>query len=330
MTLLLTGATGFVGINLLEALLGQGRRVVAFADRPLPDQAMQQVAGLPGELICTTGDIRDKLTLKAVMAAANVTNVLHAAVITSNRQREHDQGDVVVSVNIAGTAAITQAAAEHGVERCLMVGSLAAFGQVPMRDTAKLDEDTPQNPTSLYEIGKSASETIAKRMADLHGMDLVIGRLGTVFGPWEHASGVRDTLSAVHQVMQAARAGKQICLPRPAIKNWHYSRQAAASLITLLDAPKTAHRTYNLGPEQSWTLAAWCQLLKTRYPDFDYTIETGPGEPINLYEPLDNADLSGDRFRAEFGKAHEFDLEQSFADYVAWSEQLKGWGIDAR
>ncbi len=328
MTILLSGATGFVGINLLERLLGDGRRVVAFADRPLPLPASNALGRLPGELAIVTGDVRDRAAIEALMAEHAVSQVIHAAVITSGIAREASQGDVVVSVNLAGTAAMAQAAANHGVDRFLLVGSVAAFGNIAASNCKAVTEDMPQRPVTLYGIGKSASEGIAARIAGLHDMDYRIGRLGTVFGPWEHASGVRDTLSAVHQVVRAARAGRRIRLPRPAMKNWHYSRQVAASLITLLDAPSPRHRIYNLGPAKSWTLADWCSRLQQRLPSFQFDVGDGPGEPIELYESEDNAALSGDRFIAEFGRSGQFDLDAAFADYLDWIDRQHGWGID--
>jgi len=328
MTVFLSGATGFVGINLLEELLGAAQNVVVFADRALPEAARNALAHLPGRMAEAVGDVRDKARLKVLMAEHGVTRVIHAAVITSSAERERSQGDVITSVNLAGTGAIAQAAAEHGVERFLLVGSVAAYGPVAASQFETVIEEAPQAPVSLYGVGKSASEAITRRIAELHGMDYRIGRLGTVFGPWEHASGVRDTLSAPHQIMRAARSGGAVLLPRPAFKNWHYSRQVASDLRRLIDVPATRRRDYNLGATACWSLAEWCSALSSRMPGFRFAIGAGPGAPVELYETEDNALLSGARFIEEFGPRREYSMDEALDDYLEWTEKQSGWGVD--
>ena len=102
---------------------------------------------------------------------------------------------------------------------------------------ATLDEETPHAPRTLYALGKSAAEAVVARVGELHGLDWVIGRLGTVFGPYEYGTGLRDTLSPVHQVTTAAFARRAVLLARPARKNWLNVRDAVHGLATLLDAP---------------------------------------------------------------------------------------------
>ncbi len=330
MSLMITGATGFVGINLLEEALHDARHVISLADRALGETPRVVLDGLPGRLTEVLADVRDKEQVRATMAAHDVTRVIHAAVITSDAARERQQGDVIVSVNLAGTAAVAQAAAEQSVERFLLVGSVSAFGPVPASDVRTVEEDRPQAPRSLYSIGKSASEAILWRIAELHGMDVRIGRLGTVFGPWEHASGVRDTLSAPHQIMKAARAKRSARLPRPALKNWHYSRQAAADLLRLLEAPEPVRRDYNLGPSASWSLADWCARLAAERQGFSFVVGEGNGDPIKLYEAEDNALLGGDAFTRDLGARREWSMTETALDYLAWAQAHHGWGIDAQ
>ena len=60
MSILVTGAAGFVGLNLLEALLGRGESVVAFDRQPLPAAARADFAALSGRLRAVSGDVRDR------------------------------------------------------------------------------------------------------------------------------------------------------------------------------------------------------------------------------------------------------------------------------
>lgn len=325
MTVFLTGGSGFVGLALLERLLGQGRTVVNFDRRAVPDAVRPRLAALPGRLIEVAGDVGDPASVEAALRAHAAERVIHAAAVTSGAAREAAAPETVLAVNILGTAVVARAAAVCGVGRFVLIGSVAAFGQGrPM--AATLDEDTPHAPRTLYSLGKSAAETVVARVGELHGLDWVIGRLGTVFGPYEHGTGLRDTLSPVHQVTAAAFAGRAVTLSRPARRNWHYVRDAVHGLVTLLDAPVLRNRAYNLGTTHIWPLGAWCAGLQTRHPGFRWSVGGG-GAPVTLYDDHDGPYLSGERFRAEFGDPGHHDFDAAFADYMRFLGETDGFGV---
>lgn len=327
MTVLLTGASGFVGLALLERLLGDGRSVVAFDRRPLPAALLPRFAALPGTLAPLHGDVMDAAAVAAAFRAHKITHVIHAAAITSAAAREAADPATVVGVNLVGTANVAHAAAVAGVQRFLLIGSISAFGS-GHPGTATFDDDTPHAPRTLYALGKAGAETIVARLGELHGFDWVIGRLGWVFGPYEYATGLRDTLNAVHHLTAAARAGRAISLPRPARRNWHFVRDAVHGLVTLLDAPALRHRAYNLGPGHIWALTQWCALLADRHPAFRWSVR-GDGEPIELYIDQEGALLGGERFRAEFGTPPWHDLAAAFAAYMQFLDETDGFGMPA-
>jgi UDP-glucuronate 4-epimerase len=326
MSILVTGASGFVGLNLVELLLERGATVVAFADRPLPDLACHRFAVLPGRLHQVQGDVRDERALAGVMSDMAVERVAHGAAITSNTERERTAPQTILDVNLSGLASVVRASGQHGVRRLLFMGSLASFGN-EMPDGVMLDEDYPHAPKTIYALTKSAAETVIARLGELWGVDWVVGRLGTVFGPWEHDTGVRDTLSAIHQVTAAALQGRPVTLPRPGRKNWHYVRDAAQGLCTLLLADEHRSDVYNLGSPFTWSVEEWCAGLACRWPGFCYAVGGGPGEPVELYGERDGGLLSWDRFTAEFGPSGRFDLPAAQADYLRFLDETDGFGL---
>jgi nucleoside-diphosphate-sugar epimerase len=325
-TVLVTGATGFVGINVLDRLLGAGHEVVALAMRPLPEPATAVLAQRPGRLIEVTADVTDAAAVAGVLAAHRVARVLHGAAITADAARERREAQRILDVNLGGLAAVATAACRHGVERFVLVGSVATFGPTP--DGAVVTEDAPQAPRTLYAITKQASEGVLARIGELHDLDWAIGRLGTVFGPWEYDTGLRDTLSAVHQVTVAALAGRPARLARPARRNWHYAADAADGLATLLTAPRLKHRVYNLGSPHVWTLADWCERLRRRFPAFAFTVGEGPGD-VELYGTSDGGLLSWQRFRTEFPASSAHDLDAAFAGYLDHLAETAHFGMPA-
>jgi nucleoside-diphosphate-sugar epimerase len=322
MTVLLTGAAGFVGMNILESLLKRGHTVLAFSNVALPVSA----AELPGYERCTVvlGDVRDKAVVESCFQARNIERVLHAAVVTSDAERERVAGDEVVSTNLSGTATVVTSAARHGVRRFVMVGSGAVHGTIEAPGIGSaifprvITEDAPHNPVTLYDISKSAAESILARIAGLNGMSWAVGRLGTVFGPWERQTGFRDTLSPIHQVNAIAERGGHARLPGETSTNWHYSRDAAEALLTLLMADHAQHTIYNLEPSIFWPLSAWCEMLARRFPGFTYSIGKSSGTSVDVYDVEAYPQLSSKRFEAEFGPSARQGLAEAFQDY--WGE----------
>jgi UDP-glucuronate 4-epimerase len=326
MTSLVTGASGFVGLNVVEHLLGLGEKVVAFADRPPPEPAVQDFAWFGDAYRPVVGDIRDEAALHAAMIKNGVDRVLHAAAITSSAAREKSQGPLVLDVNLVGLATVASVAATQGVGRFVFVGSNAIFGG-DTADGAMLDEDTPCDPGNLYALSKWTGERILDQYGRHRGLDWVVGRLGGVFGPWEYRTGIRDTMNPVFQTTVSALAGGHAVLPRAGTGNWHFSRDAAMALSTLLLAPDHRFRTYNLGTPFVWSIEDWCRRLMARFPDFGYRIETGEGSAIDLYASHDGGLLSWARFADEFGPTGTHDLDAAFDHYMAWLDRHAGFGL---
>lgn len=317
MTWLVTGAAGFIGLNLLERLAPRGERVVALDQRAVAPGVAACFA--PGRLVAVTGDCRDAALVTRLVAEHGVTRVIHTAAITPGPAREREDPYSAVSVNLAGTAAALQAAAAGGASRFVHASSVAVFGPgVP--DGAVIEEDRPHAPTTLYAITKSASEAIVQRYAEVSGLSCVIGRLGVVFGRHEVETGVRDTLSPFYHATTRARAGEALVLPRPARRNWQYATDAADALIALGAAEAPRHAVYNLGPPDVWTVAAWCEMLAARYPAFRHGIGDVPGGPVGLHNPSDGGLLSWQRYEAEFAPGPRITRHEAFDDYMAWLE----------
>lgn len=314
--LLITGASGFVGLNLLEQALARGRTVVGLSHAPVAAATAGSLRALPGRWIEAVGDVRDRSLLDDLMSEHRVGLVLHMAAITASIERERAASDEIVSVNLGGLASVIGAAARARAARFVYVSSIAVYGG-QQADGSLIDEDAPHAPQTLYAITKSSGEAITGRLCAVHGIDWITTRLGRVYGPHEHDTGVRDTLSQIHQVTQHALAGRAVSFERNCIKNWSYAPDVATQLLTLADAPAHGHRVYNLGTERAWSLADWCGRLAARYPAFRYHVGTTPrpdnAVPIDLGGARDAGLLSWQRFAAEFGPAPSADLATAFA-----------------
>src|SRR5260370_26510898 len=190
-----TGAAGFIGLAVTDALLTRGECVIGFDLFPVSEHAERTFAGLPGRFEQVVGDACDAEGLKVALRQSDANCVLNLAAVTAGTGRELADPVGAVRVNIGGAAATVEAAAACGIPRVVHLSSGSVYG-ASGRDVGLLTEDTPLRPQQLYGITKQASEEVALRLADLHRLDLSIGRLGDRFRRWGYSTTAPDTPSA--------------------------------------------------------------------------------------------------------------------------------------
>lgn len=321
MSTFITGACGFVGLALAEHLMNKGEDVIGFDRAPLPPAASKAFDSLPGRFTMAVGDVRDADALRQAMALHRPQRLVTLAAITADAGRERATPGAIFDVNVGGVIAALTSAADCGVERVLHASSGSVYGASGNAAAALHEDRTPLRPEGLYGISKQAAEGAALRLAALHGLDLVVGRLGTCFGPWEADTGVRDTLSAPLQVLRLAERGEAAVLARDSRRDWLYVRDAAAGLVALLDRPTLPHAIYNVAAGFMGSMSDWCEAMAARHPVFRWHVaDEGEAANVDYYAPYDRASMDIDRLRADTGFVPRFDLAAAAADFLAWRE----------
>ena len=318
-TILVTGASGFVGLALTEHLLARGDHVIGYDLAAPPAAALRAFAALPGRFDAIGGDVRDAEMLGRAIRMHGVDRLVLLAAITADAARERAMPQAIFEVNVGGVLAALSAAATARKPRVLLGSSGSVYG-AGGRTAAWLDEvETPRQPEGLYGISKQTAEAAALRLASLHGLDLRIGRLGTCFGPWESHTGVRDTPSAPYQVLQHARSGRAVRLPRDSRRDWLYVRDAAAALAVLLDHASPPSPAYHLAAGFQWSMTQWCEQVAEWHSGFDWRIARADEEAnVSYYAPTDRAPMSIARLQADIGFVPRFDLPAASADFHTW------------
>jgi nucleoside-diphosphate-sugar epimerase len=322
MAILVTGAAGFVALNIVEHLLEQGRAVVAFDRIAPPERATRHFATLRGVLSWRHGDILSAEDLRAAFITTPIEAVIHCAVITAGTARETSDPETILAVNVQGAAATLMEATRQGVRRFVYPSSGAIYGEAA-RNAAILDEDALKPaPVNLYGLTKRAAETILPRIAETQGVRFNAVRLGSVYGPWEYATGVRDTLSSMLQSIELARAGDEAVLGPAWTGDFIYVRDVAAGLVRVLDAPDLPRVVYNLGSGVANSAVTWCQALAAARPGFRWRLARA-GEPHNVesHTGFDRPAMRIDRLRADTGFCARFDFPAAARDWLAWYER---------
>lgn len=311
MTVVLGGGAGFVGLNLAEVLLGQGRRVLILDRGPPPDAALEALAPWRDRLDWVAVDVTEPGALADAMPARADALVLGAAV-TAGPAREAADPEAILAVNLGALPGLLRAARGR-VGRIVNLSSTAAYGAHEGPDF--LEETMPARPETLYAITKLASEGVAARLAALWGLDLVSVRLSSVFGPHERDTGVRDSLSPHGQVTALARTGGTAVLPAEARRDWIYATDVAEAVAGLIRAGTLRARLFNVSTPRVSSALDWGLALAPLYPGFSCRLAE-PGEaPTVAMPPMPRRPpLATARLAAETGWTARFDLAGAAAD----------------
>jgi nucleoside-diphosphate-sugar epimerase len=318
MAVLVTGGAGFVGLNLVEALLARGETVVVFGREPLPAPAAAAFAGLPGRLTVMQGDVRDDAALHAAFGAEKIDAVFPFAAVTSGPAREADDPESVLQVNLLGVLATLRMARAKKVRRVIVPSSSAVYGESWHRFPTMTEADTPCVPTGLYGTTKYAVERMGLRLGELWGMDVIAARISAVFGPWERDTGMRDLIGAHTRIARAALAGEAVVLPEKVPSyHWVYSRDLAAGLLHLLDMKAPPQRVFNICSGINWgaQILDWARMLEAAYPAFRWS--QGPEPTIQFSDAKDRGRNDIARIMAT-GWSPKFLPDAAYADYLSW------------
>jgi nucleoside-diphosphate-sugar epimerase len=262
----------------------------------------------------------DKDALASLFEAYAIDHVFHAAVITPGLAREKQDSDLITRVNLLGTLNVLQAARHHARGRFVYPSSASVYGANAYGHDTLDEATTIPIPSAFYAISKYAAERSVLRAKELWGMDVVVGRVGAAFGPWERDTGVRDTLSAPMLASRLAVQGKEAVLPRPGPRDWVYSRDIAHALVALSEADALRHDVYNISSGVRWNVADWCDKLLAKYPAFVYRISDDPTEVNVTFGDRDRSPLAVERLKADV-MTPQYGLDSAFADYMGWIER---------
>lgn len=313
---LVTGAAGFVTLNVVRALAARGHEVVAFDRRP-PDDAARSYAGSAVRWV--VGDVREADVLGRAFKTSAAEVVVHGAAVTATTPEwERERAADVLGVNVLGTINTLGAAHAAGVRRAIVVSSASAIGPRESGESF-IPEGAPAAPRDLYGISKRTLEMVAERLAALHSLPVVSVRLSQPYGPMERPSPDRAALSPIAEWITAAQEGRFLTTPSLEItKDWIYVDDVAEAFARLVEARELRHTLYNLGLGESVSVGQVMEHIRRAWPRIEVSV-------MPNWRP--NPNLAGDRLRPplamtrlaeDVGFRPQFSIERGIARYAGW------------
>lgn len=236
--ILVTGADGFIGSHLVEALLAQGCRVRALAYYNSFNSWgwLEELGEAPG-LEVVSGDVRDPAFCLGLVKDIDI--VFHLAALIAIPY-SYSAPQSYVDTNVTGTLNICNAALAAGVERVVTASTSEVYGTAQY---VPIDEKHPKQPQSPYSASKIAADSIAESFHRSFDLPLVIARPFNTYGPRQSARAVIPTI-----VAQIAAGKTEIELGdlRPT-RDFNYVTDTCRGFIKLAECDAAVGQEVNIG-----------------------------------------------------------------------------------
>lgn len=234
MRVIVTGANGFLGSNIVAACLEAGFAVAA-VDQTFDNPACAQFASENLQLIES-----NCVDMPGFAADA----LIHAAFITATPEERDETPESNLRANIEPLLSVMEYARRHGIGREIYVSSAAVHR---CSSESVIGESLPQRPLGAYGVAKSLMEQLVETMRSAHGRDCLCVRPGSIYGPYEYRRATRPRLSNVALMMISALTRGEIVVDQPDERGeWTYAPDIGRALVALLKADTLHYALYQV------------------------------------------------------------------------------------
>ncbi len=261
----ITGADGFIGSHLTEALLAEGCHVKALAQyNSFNNWGWLEQVSHP-ELEVVTGDVRDPNFCREFVKGADT--VFHLAALIAIPY-SYVAPDSYIDTNVKGTLNICQACRDAATERLLITSTSEVYGTA-MR--VPIDESHPRQPQSPYSASKIGADAIAMSFFNAFGLPMTLVRPFNTYGPRQSARAIIPTI--ISQIATGQRVIKVGDLSPT--RDFNYVADTCRGFIEIARSPLTVGEEVNIATGTEVTMQ---QTLDTiaRIMNADITWERDP------------------------------------------------------
>jgi UDP-glucuronate 4-epimerase len=308
---LVTGGAGFIGSHVCGRLLRSGHAVTAFDDLnsfydpEIKRRNLREIASLGKGFAFVQGDLTDRAAVGALFHAAKFDQIIHLAARAGVRPSLEEPA-LYQRVNVEGTVNLLEAARHAGIRKVVLASSSSVYGvnsKVPFAES-----DPIFSAISPYAASKLACEALGHVYHHVYGMDVVMLRFFTVYGPRQ-----RPDL-AIHKFARLISAGKPIPVfgDGTTARDYTYVDDIVDGVMACTER-EFGYEVFNLGESQTVTLQRLIELLEAilgRKAVIDRQSPQAGDVPITF------ADLA--KSRAKLGYAPKIKIEAGLRLFIDW------------
>lgn len=314
MNFLVTGGAGFIGSHVCERLLQAGHAVWAFDDlNPFYDPAikrqnLKEIAAGGGAFQFVEGDLTDRSAVDRLVGDVRFDQIIHLAARAGVRPSLAEPA-LYQRVNVEGTVNLLEAARVNKVKKVTIASSSSVYGvnsKVPFSE-----RDPIFTAISPYAASKLACEALGHVYHHVYGMDIVMLRFFTVYGPRQ-----RPDL-AIHKFAKLIAAGKPIPVfgDGSTARDYTYVSDTVDGIIACTQK-EFGYEIFNLGESQTVTLSCLIELLEKALGR-TAILDRQPPQPGDV--PITFADIS--KARGELGYNPQIKVDSGIPRFVDWFQR---------
>jgi len=262
-SVLVTGANGLIGYEVIKRLAEAGRKVIAV------DRTVSEVAALTETAFSL--EIGDQHKLHELASRFEIDAIVHCGGV-SGPMLGRDNPAALFDINVGGTVDVAEVARQRTALgqpcRLLFCSSLTVYGNQPQ------DGITERNPLltrQCYASSKVAGEAVVLSYAEEHSLDAIVLRIAGVYGPR------RKTACVLRLMIQNALDGKPTHLPygRGFPRQWVHVDDIASGLILALDVETPSERIFNLSGGINPVIDEAADIIRQVIPEADIRLDPG-------------------------------------------------------
>ncbi|MDD3838503.1 MAG: SDR family NAD(P)-dependent oxidoreductase [Phenylobacterium sp.] len=322
MTIIVTGAAGFIGMHLAERLLARGETVVgvdSFNDYYDPALKEARAARLQASerFRMVRMDVAEADAFAALVRETGAVRIVHLAAQAGVRY-SLDNPFAYERANLAGHLSVLEACRHaSGFEHLVYASSSSVYGDRPGAGEGFTEDDAAAEPVSLYAATKRAGELMSFSYSKLFGLPQTGLRFFTVYGPWgrpdmAYFSFTRKILAG--EPIEVYGQGRMA-------RDFTYVDDIVDGIVGALDRPpeRGVNRILNIGDSRPVGLM-----------DMIATLEAALGhEAQKIFRPMQPGDVTTtyadiSRLKALTGYAPRVPIEEGLPKFVAWYREFYG------
>lgn len=321
MRVLVTGADGFIGSYLTEALLEKGYKVKALAYyNSFNNWGWLEDIPKNQNLEIITGDVRDPHFCLTITKDVDV--IFHLAALIAIPY-SYVAPSSYVDTNVTGTLNICTAAKTHGNIRVIVTSTSEVYGTAQY---VPINEDHPKQPQSPYSASKIGADAMAMSFYNAFELPVTIARPFNTYGPRQSARAIIPTI-----ISQIANGIKEIQLgDLTPTRDFNFVKDTSAGMIALAENDSTIGEEVNICSNFEISMKDTLELIKKiMKSDVEFITDEQRMRPKNS----EVFRLWGDNSKIKklTGFQYKYDIEQGLAETCEWftnPENLKKYKAD--
>ena len=333
---LVTGASGFVGSNIVKCLAEKGESVLATTRNPEgPDPLIRHyLRELEDQIEWKTVDLTDTTGVMKLGDNNRITGIIHAAIFTAvSKNVEQERSREILESNLLGTINVLELAKKSKTNQMVYVSSSGLYGSTD--DSSKPVPESSTDPylkmSGFYHITKICSEKLTERYSQLFPIKTTSMRIAAPYGNMERPTGSRYLMGPIYRLLYQIITEKKKHLRVKGldyVRDWTFVEDTARCLILGLEA-ESPSTLYNVSCGINYSLREILDAIQD-VPEIDFTweeVEKDEDAEFLVQVGSLRGPLSIEKAKSELGFKPKYDIKKGVKAYCDWWIDVTNEGL---